>query len=781
MESDQGSVPKIIGVTPNVTPSVLSNNTLETYEFLNQFTLGKSSFVSKLPKFVVHTSTIPLCTVTDFDWLIKQDDVQAATTSEFHGHKHHVDYDSEEDSICSKRSCMYVNESNNCRSTAHKFRNCPCLSDIVKGELSKRLKPMCFLKFLRNQGASLSRNVSEAETLDFDPKEVMFCPDAVSILSEKYSGPIRDFLVSNRIYATGFEGIKDVESLIKLMLTCYWFRKHMKRYDLPKLMKDRSNIIGFSSFKSCFRQTLHTVNGLLIKKFLCFPKEISSYKTLARQTACIFKSFISEYTDYDGSFLQSEEKIYAETKALFQYCKATFFIEYSCPKRASFLSYEFRNKDLEFFFSAEFRKLKVQISVGFSNLSDYTTSLAWKYRCGLFAQTRMMGYLPRFLAGEVAGRFRATIGRERKEFSNEKKLFLRRMIIKGVNGVIPRNVFRDQDGPIFEVYKSIEMDIKQAASEQTTYADGGRLEDARILVRMAIDNKWIVFKRELDTFKTCDSMVYSQLSDNLAEPIFWISLQVCINFLVKKKVMNKEFYHAFNYVIDGKKEEFEMNPLDCTIVHINEMGKLRTLVKSSSILAWCLSPGSKMAQEVLAMLPEHTAGLKTGNQAWAHTRRLDGETTESDFMYTQEAVKKIFHGFKDWKESTDFIEKIVGIIALETFLLWIGFPNMYKRLILLLLNRPQPVKEARVVMSPNEEGIFEYVRLENFKGVINDGFMMGNQFTKTILHLMHVIELETAKLIMKENDFILIKEKVGLFKETTRHVIPGYFESKEPE
>merc|ERR1712106_600460 len=100
-------------------------------------------------------------------------------------------------------------------------------------------------------------------------------------------------------------------------------------------------------------------------------------------------------------------------------------------------------------------------------------------------------------------------------------------------------------------------------------------------------------------------------------------------------LMDKKYQRDFWYDDpNGRtKIRYELNPLECEIVHVNETGKLRNLVKSRSIFAWILSPGSKISQELLSRLKEREAGLKAGAQGWAHTRRIGGETTESDFMY----------------------------------------------------------------------------------------------------------------------------------------------------
>jgi len=377
--------------------------------------------------------------------------------------------------------------------------------------------------------------------------------------------------------------------------------------------------------------------------------------------------------------------------------------------------------------------------------------------------------------------FRKGISRERKRVSVAKRKFIQRVAIRGVCKQIGRNCMLTEK-VIENLYSSIEMDIKLSASKDHTIREGGRLEDARTLLRLAIVNKWTIAKRSLEDLEERDTFICDTFTDNLAEPIFWISMQLGINYLIGCGLLDKKFKRDFWYINpdNDKREAYALNPLECEIVHINETGKVRNLVKSRSILAWILSPGSKISQELLARLKEHESGLKAGAQGWAHTRRIGGETTESDFMYKHDGtVGRIFHGFKDWKEATDFLSKDIGLAALDAFLTYVGFPRMYKRIILSLLNLPQPVVEARYV-SVNEDGDVHMEPLLEYKANINDGFMMGNQFTKTILHLVHVVELETAKLRMKSMGLITKEVRKGEFKSTRAVTVPPESEDTYP-
>jgi len=770
------NIPNEVDIASNVHNSVLTDEgERSSYDFLKRYTTGEQKHAGKVPKYVCHTSTIPLATVVDFEWLVgKENDYQCKVIPEFHGHSSGGCEDSDGESVCSKRSCMYIGSYDRKRKTAHRYMNCACQRpEVLKArpgdDKGRKFKPFCFMKFLRNQGEALKRAQGDKTPLQIDPEEVMFCPDAFSVLDAKFSGPMLDHCKFIGGGISCMNDCKTADQLIGILRTLYWFREFWRKFNFVDKIREQVKTHGVRFVIKAIKQSLHTINGLLVKKMLVFPGELSSYGNLTIQTTRLFEDFFREYCDVNNE-MPKINKIYSETKKLFQYCKATFFVEYSDVIRRSFLNYEFKNVSLKKFFSSEFRLLEEEVSKGIINQSDYTMSMAWRYRCGLFCQTRIVGFLPSFAANEAMEEFRKGISRKRESISIAKRKFIQRVTVRGVSKQIRRNCMLSEK-IVENLYSSIEMDIKLSASKDHTIREGGRLEDARTILRLAIENEWTIAIRNLEDLSEKGLFVCDDFSDNLAEPIFWISIQLGMNYLIDQGLLHEEFRRNFWYINpdNDKREAYALNPLECEIVHINETGKVRNLVKSRSILAWILSPGSKISQELLSRLKEHESGLKAGAQGWAHTRRIGGETTESDFMYKHDGtIGRVFHGFKDWKEATDFLSKDIGLASLDAFLTFVGFPRMYKRIILLLLNLPQPVAEARYV-SVNDDGNITMEPLKGYKAQINDGFMMGNQFTKTILHLVHVVELETAKLRMKSMGLISREIRKGEFK-TTRAV-----------
>jgi hypothetical protein len=73
-----------------------------------------------------------------------------------------------------------------------------------------------------------------------------------------------------------------------------------------------------------------------------------------------------------------------------------------------------------------------------------------------------------------------------------------------------------------------------------------------------------------------------------------------------------------------------------------------------------LNAWSEILQATLALLPEHRAGLELSAHDWVHTRRVNAESDESEFIYdhvTGYRRPSILQAFKDWTESTDFYIK----------------------------------------------------------------------------------------------------------------------------
>jgi hypothetical protein len=130
-----------------------------------------------------------------------------------------------------------------------------------------------------------------------------------------------------------------------------------------------------------------------------------------------------------------------------------------------------------------------------------------------------------------------------------------------------------------------------------------------------------------------------------------------------------------------------------------------------------------------------------------HQRRVSAESFESYFIYDSETgLRKefIWNGFQDWTESTDFIPRKVGATALTAWLNHIGMPKWYSLIILKLVLMNFDVTEVTSTL-----WVEDSITVKRYFGKCTEGFMMGNPLTKTILHLMHDINIGTVNALLR--------------------------------
>jgi len=187
--------------------------------------------------------------------------------------------------------------------------------------------------------------------------------------------------------------------------------------------------------------------------------------------------------------------------------------------------------------------------------------------------------------------------------------------------------------------------------------------------------------------------------------------------------------------------------MNAKVLHIQEPLKQRNLTKSTSELTWFLTPAGKMLQEVLAKLPEHVVGLKLSSDAWKFQQRIH-PNSDGGFIFKDGRVEESVFVFSDWVEATDNIHKAVGYHHLKALMEYSGFPQAYKLMVLQIVLTPQPVEE--VLLDYSDTKVL-------FQGFIRNGFMMGNPVTKSILHLLHVSEINLAKKYNKEKYNVIFK------------------------
>jgi len=619
------------------------------------------------------------------------------------------------------------------------------------------MQPLCFMVYLKSINYNLtSSNFDEdAGTRNIKPEEIMFCQDATGILDNAYPGVIRD-----RLGVTGWFHVTQTH-IPKLFECLYWFRKYGKQFKVQQKIDGLFAKRGDRKAKHIVTQSLHTINALLIKKFLALSPEIERYETLAKNTARGFSALLDSYADAisitdDGVIIEPKDGFYVDAKNFSNLVKSQFHKE-NRETRMSWLETSWTSKAFGAFFGAELRRLKGWIENLYSSTqSDYTLSPAWIYRCSTLSQQRGIGYLPDSIAEYRRHSFRQTINREverprpdllhlsylgvqeRLRSGGIPEMLLSREKLNDPLDSVPRDIFESS-------LARVEVPLKTSASVDTYVKDGGKLEDARLLLNTAIINGWKIPVRDLDTNEIIEYITVTRSSDresDYSRPLFWISYQLFLNHWIEKDQWEyKNDYHPF--LSDGKL--YKPSIMDAAIVHISEPGKERNLTKSHATYAWLLTPGAKMLQSILAFLPEHKAGLLESNHEWRHQKRISALSDESNFIYDASTGKThddILHVFKDWTESTDYIGKMVGFFHLKSMMDYICFPSRYGRLILKTIVEPQPVTEVTTHFF-YEDGI--NIEPVKWSGSINEGFMMGNPMTKTILHLLHDSERATSE------------------------------------
>jgi len=498
-------------------------------------------------------------------------------------------------------------------------------------------------------------------------------------------------------------------------------------------------------------QAIHTLNGVLIKKFMAFCTESTRYQDYAKQTAYLFRDLFLDYTHplvyRGGRLVEPEDSTYGELKEYLNTVKKCFH-RFSIEERLKWLDFEFKSKSLRRMFN-EVTRLKALVTVKSIQGIDYSESPAWFFRCSTLCQTRVLGYLPRAIAEVKRKQFRDNVSRPLEKPPKANILLIRKSVGEELrrNG-IPRAFMQtsewkshDRSTRFQEAMAAIELPLKGSASVDNFVRQGGKIEDARQILNLAIENKWKIPVRDLSDHEVIETFTVGRVDDcsssEYTRPLFWIAYTALLNFFVKKGFYPQQLY----YSLRKKGGTWDPNPLLASIVHISEPGKERNLTKSTGLLAWFLTPASKITQDTLSVLPEHAAGLTAASHEWRHQKRVSAISDESSFIYdisTGFIKPGIVHSFKDWTESTDFIGKYVGWAHLKTLLDYIAFPEGYRDLIAHAIMEPQPVVE--VVALTNFEDAESVSEPVEWTGFINEGFMMGNPMTKTVLHLCHVSE-----------------------------------------
>jgi len=302
-----------------------------------------------------------------------------------------------------------------------------------------------------------------------------------------------------------------------------------------------------------------------------------------------------------------------------------------------------------------------------------------------------------------------------------------------------------------KVLSEVDMPLKKAASYDTILQEGGKLEDCRLLIKYAIDNNLEIPIRDLRT-NTITSYFSAKETQSYSKICFWLSYQLAVEYIHMVNNPVKRINLKFLSVLDTKPlfpKEKVQKLLNAKILHIQEPAKQRNLTKSTSELTWFLTPMGKMLQSVLSHLPDHYVGLRSTSDAWKFQQRLHPRN-EGHFIFKDDTSIDFKFISSDWTESTDHINKVIGLHHLKVLADYVGIPQAYLEMVMVLLSLPQPVEEII------RDDLYLY-ESPFYQGYIRCGFMMGNPVTKSILHLLHVSEKNLAIKYLYEKYGIIMR------------------------
>jgi len=529
----------------------------------------------------------------------------------------------------------------------------------------------------------------------------------------------------------------------------FWYRKFVSK-STRKYLSYQFERVGGKSYKQRISHVLHTLNGQMVQKILLFPCEMEGYSKQARLTAILFEELVRDYFPNCLTVPTVDTSIFMRMKSIKQKVKQTFCSMNPEVRFAVFdavIDHQHGCAHARFW-AACFSRLKRRIT-GLDD--DYTQSPAWIYTMSGFSQTRNLGWLPEWVAEPARKQFRDNLAREKVLVPKHElllmfKLIQKRMYEEGIENQFLESTGRHSDPDFREVIHSLRIPLKPSASNNSTVSQGGKVEDARQLLNDAIRNKWRVPKRNFSDGSITGYLEYTealrQEKPDYEEYLFWIALQILMNYHVRKHSRFK----GTIVELPGS-EPWEQDLWKMQIVHISEPGKERNLTKTSALVSWVLTVSSKICQMTLAFHQDHRAGLILSAQDWMHQKRIAADSYESRWMYDQTTrlrKPEVINGFQDWTQSTDFICRLVGGTALQAFMSYIAFPKWLAELTMVTVLQDYTVTE--VLKTTYEDGI---ATREKYSGVVSEGFMMSMPLTKTILHLMHDVNVGLVHELLK--------------------------------
>lgn len=552
------------------------------------------------------------------------------------------------------------------------------------------------------------------------PETVSFCPDYCGIFDHKYRS-----YTSNIVGKSGWNNITQPEDLHKLMKLLYW-------YNLPKFKEKCIRTTkqlcgkGMIKAKSTLTQILATINGILTKMFLTSGDMKLSYYEIATWTQNLFIEIAHDYLDKIPRSLSYEN--YKEFCNLIK----ENFAHPKVEKRQEILDFKFSKGNWPISkFIDKYRKRVLCLNTE----GNFFLSIQWLLDMSIWSQTRNMGYLPLYLRERTREQFYKIVTEPEVI---DMKLAKTRVLL--INKALQEQFASEfqclaLDGKKQQILSEVHVPIKLAASIDSTIKEGGRLEDARIVMNHIIKNDIKIPVYNIYTGEILDYLDHKLIESN--QPfLFWYSFQRIINIFSVQGVLDHNFYKDIGEILP--------NLFDVEILHIEEAAKERVLTKGNSLLTWFLTPCAKILQLTLAENPDHKNGLEGSSQGWRIQREWGPLGQYNKFMYDHlgNRLNNIWVCDSDWTQSSDYIRKSLGLIALDRFSNYTGFPKFYWKLVKHCLAMDLKIK-------PNDD-IRRFIPDEK-RHYIHRGFMMGLPVTKPLLHLLHVMEKQFSIDYMRHN------------------------------
>jgi hypothetical protein len=525
---------------------------------------------------------------------------------------------------------------------------------------------------------------------------------------------------------SGWNHVNNMTRLTDILNQCYWFKYSTKcKRVLTFIPRD------FSTVKSAVKQSIHTINGLLVKLFLAFPTETPGYSSLARFTEDCFVSLMKSYLGND----ENSSPI-LDLKKFGKFVKSNF--HKTLEARESILSYKF---EYECFSLIEhlLSKLRSELETKSLESSPYD-SIGWYYRMGILSQNRNLGYLPRSVADRLRKEYRTRISSPDEVPPKENLIIIQHCIKRALDDSMGNISFEEKEFAD-EMYSAVDMPVKLTASVDHPLHEGGKLEDARLILREFVEDKLHIPTYDLHSGKPSGFISYDG-SGPFYSALFWYSLNEAIGYFVESKQLR-------GFLPIPTRRGFK-NFFDAEIVHVSEPAKERNLTKSSAVMTWLLTPAGKIIHSILEHLPEHKIGLMGSNHGWEHQKEWGPSGERNNFLYDRDGYlnHNVKSFFQDWTESSDYINRTIGVSMLKALFEHVEFPKFYALLIMMIIKQPQPVREVIALDRIDDEDEFIRNTVE-WQGSIVRGLMMGNPLTKAVLHMHHIVELEYAKYLLR--------------------------------